>query len=343
MEKTMFDNISNVKWGEIKEFKNLAVISLFGPASGTGPAYITMEDAINTGKLSIKEVSSGGHVPELLTVNDADSMVLLLDGEEVIGAKQNRILNASILLEAHSKTVIPVSCVEAHRWSYSSDKFTHSDSYLNYDIRREKHRDVHESLAMRHEYRSDQGKVWNKIEEMHKDLGVKSNTGAMHDAYVSVDEKMKEYLDNFKPESGVNGLFVFIGGKVAGFDMISRDSAFAKVFPKLIKSYAMDAVRADMAEERKVQQSQNKAADKKPAASIEQAKYFMDEIKSCNENRFKSAGLGDDFRYEGQYAVGSALIYEDSVIHTAFFRIEKEDSTGNMSSYRERMQNRRVY
>ena len=63
------------------------------------------------------EVSRGGSVPELKVVNKSDRMLLILDGEELVGAKQNRIVNTTILIAGNTATVIPVSCVEQGRWS----------------------------------------------------------------------------------------------------------------------------------------------------------------------------------------------------------------------------------
>jgi hypothetical protein len=363
MESKMIDFIANIRWGEIKEFNNLAIIPLFAENGPKSPDYLTMEDAINSRLLIIGEKNSGGSVPELIAQNLAEIPVLLLDGEEVIGAKQNRILNASILLAPKSTTVIPVSCVEAHRWNYTTENFGHSEAYLNYDIRREKHQDVSKSLAASREFHADQGKVWDRIEEMNKELSVKSSTGAMHDAYDKVSDRLKKYFGRFDFAESQNGLFAFINGKIAGFDILSKTGAFKKVFPKLIKSYAMDSVRADMREEKTqsrqnayktrqaagsnenggnkdVLEGSNSGTRNRPKVSLDQAKYFMDEIKGCSENSFKSNGMGRDFRYAGPYAVGSALVCEDSVIHTAFFKIEKEDVTGNMSSYKDRMRSR---
>jgi hypothetical protein len=75
----------------------------------------------------VTEVSAIGGVPELKLINDADRPVLLLDGEELVGAKQNRILNVTVLAGAHSTIVIPVSCVEAGRWHHLSAEFAPSD------------------------------------------------------------------------------------------------------------------------------------------------------------------------------------------------------------------------
>jgi len=65
----------------------------------------------------ITEVSDEGQVPELKIVAKGDKAVLLVDGEELVGAKQNRVLNLTILVPAPSTTTIPVSCVESGRWA----------------------------------------------------------------------------------------------------------------------------------------------------------------------------------------------------------------------------------
>jgi len=46
----------------------------------------------------ITEVSAGGRVPELAFENSSDETVLLVDGDELVGAKQNRVVNLSILV-----------------------------------------------------------------------------------------------------------------------------------------------------------------------------------------------------------------------------------------------------
>jgi hypothetical protein len=55
--------------------------------------------------------------------NKGDALVLFVEGQELRGAKQNRVLNTSIMIEQHSQVPIPVSCVEQGRWSYRSRNF----------------------------------------------------------------------------------------------------------------------------------------------------------------------------------------------------------------------------
>ena len=72
----------------------------------------------------VTEVSDGGRVPELQVVNDSPRYVLIVDGEELVGAKQNRIVNLTILVPPKTSLTIPVSCVEAGRWREVSREFT---------------------------------------------------------------------------------------------------------------------------------------------------------------------------------------------------------------------------
>ena len=58
--------------------------------------YLTLKEALEKRLLVIKEVSAQASVPELKVINNADLPVLLLDGEELAGAKQNRVLNTTM-------------------------------------------------------------------------------------------------------------------------------------------------------------------------------------------------------------------------------------------------------
>ena len=112
--------------GPVWSRDNLAVHPLIAAAAGKR-AYLTMDEALATKSFRVSEVSKSGSVPELKVLNDLSQPVLLLDGEALVGAKQNRVLNLSIMVPAHGEMNIPVSCVEAGRWRHVSDSFASSD------------------------------------------------------------------------------------------------------------------------------------------------------------------------------------------------------------------------
>ena len=87
-------------------------------AEGEGAVdYLLSDEAIAAGSVVVEVVSESGSVPNLRVDNRGDSRVLFLEGEELRGAKQNRVLNTSVLVAAHSQVMIPVSCVEQGRCS----------------------------------------------------------------------------------------------------------------------------------------------------------------------------------------------------------------------------------
>ena len=107
--------------GEPVTHRGITILPVF-PLENPAAAYTTLEDALPRG-FRIAETSDAGSVPELVVENPLDEHVLLYDGEELIGAKQNRILNLSVLVAAGSRTAIPVSCVEVGRWHRRSATF----------------------------------------------------------------------------------------------------------------------------------------------------------------------------------------------------------------------------
>src|SRR5215212_3222291 len=125
-----------IQLGEPVEHRGVVIAPLF-PRTDPRAEYLTLEQAIPLG-FHVTEIDESGSVPELLAKNPLDSSVLLYDGEELIGAKQNRILNVTVLVPARSETKIPVSCVEEGRWSARSTHFAASKHTAYPDLRRRK-------------------------------------------------------------------------------------------------------------------------------------------------------------------------------------------------------------
>ncbi|HZD44093.1 MAG TPA: DUF6569 family protein [Methanomicrobiales archaeon] len=314
-----------VEFGDPQYYGTMGVVPLIvdGPP---GPAYITLNEAIRKSLLTVSEVSEGGSVPQLKLVSTADVPILLLDGEELMGAKQNRVLNTTILVPPRAAMAIPVTCTEHGRWSYTSRTFADSDVLMASQIRRKKAQAVSDSLRNQRSYASDQAQVWNEIHMMSAKMKVASPTGAMKDAFEVQKPRIEEYLSAFPVVPHQRGLMVSIGGKIVGLELLSQEDAYASLHGKLVKSYAMEAI----------------AEDGKTGEPItpEKAMAFLKEADTCTEERFQSVGMGWDCRFRGPSMVGSALLVDEAPIHMAFFRQEDGprhiDDPGPMAGFRSR-------
>ena len=225
MENAVKSRLQTVQFGEPQSFKNIAIVPLIAPVDGKFQ-YRTLGEALACWDVAISEVSAAGSVPELMVVNRGNNPVLLIDGEELAGAKQNRVLNTSILLKEVSETKIPVSCTEQGRWSYASKAFSESGNVMAYKSRSRKTRSVHSSLESCGAPMSDQGEVWDGIAELQAKACAPSPTAAMSDVYKSREEDLGKCAEIFKPVPGQVGLVAFIGGKPAGMDMVSLALAY---------------------------------------------------------------------------------------------------------------------
>jgi len=191
--------LTKLKVKQAMQADNLTVFPLFADPNG-GIDYLVLDQALKQQVVEITEVGHGGSVPELKVTNKGDEMVLLVEGEQLIGAKQNRTLNASILVPAHSELVIPVSCTEAGRWSSVSSRFRASERYSHPELRRQKSRSVRESLKHGMGHRSDQRGVWNEVHRAAGSLGADSPTSDYEAVHERVEEQVRGYAES--PQGG---------------------------------------------------------------------------------------------------------------------------------------------
>ena len=85
--------------GDAVIYRNLTILPLYRKTTGGELDYYSLKEGLANGTVEITEISEGGSVPNLKVKNSADKPVLILDGEELIGAKQNRIANTTILVK----------------------------------------------------------------------------------------------------------------------------------------------------------------------------------------------------------------------------------------------------
>jgi hypothetical protein len=330
MENIVVSRIRSVKFAELQSYKNITILPLIAPEGSF--AYRALSEALATSDIVITEVSAIGNVPELLVINHGKTPVLLVDGEELVGAKQNRVLNTSILVEDLSETRVPVSCTEQGRWAYATPSFGESGNVMAQKLRAMKSRSVSHSLEAAASYHSDQSEVWNEIAGLQAKACCHSATSAMNDVFKSREADLHRCEEIFHCQPGQVGLFAFTDNRPAGFDLLSLSSAYNRIHSKLVRSYALESLLASTGPEVTVRDQ---------AAAIGMAEEFFNRITACSERRFPSVGCGHDTRYRGDALAGAALVYADEVIHAAFFQIDTPGQTHGLDIIS--LKNRRRY
>jgi hypothetical protein len=292
----------------------------------------------------VTEKDLGGSVPELQVTNKSSQMILVLDGEELVGAKQNRIVNTTILVQAGATLIIPVSCVEQGRWAYSSSpRFMSKERVMSANLRANKSVQVHENLKSFIGFKSEQGEIWDEIEEKANRMKAKSTSMAMSHIYEVNKASLDEYTRNFQAIKGQVGAIFLIDGQVVGMDSFGKLVTLSKVFKKLLESYALDAIDRDASckpapgagsKEAKYNKKRSDLTGKPPSPSggLQQhnpqgegkvlKSQVTDLIKAAQSAEIEtrpSVGLGLDLRLESRKLNGFALAFEDQILHLAIF------------------------
>lgn len=304
--------------------EQMAMFPLLGRAI-CDPDYITLDEAISRGVAAVREVSASGSVPEARFINRGDKPVFLMDGEELIGARQNRVLNLSILVNAHSDVTIPVSCVEAGRWHYESPEFRSAPRTLFAEGRARKAGQVSECLVRFAARRSNQSDIWEQIRQKSLSLETHSATGAMDDVFERHQVSLRDYEQAMQPVDGQTGALFFIGPSLISLDLFDCEATLRAMLPKVVQGNALDAL--DCA----------RRGLQPPAPTLEQARAFLNEVAATPVETYPAIGMGQDLRIRGGSLTGGGLEVDGRLVHLYAFRLTEEGRQDGMASRRTRV------
>jgi hypothetical protein len=296
-----------------------STVSTPGTVSTHSPSpldYAILDDALASGAVEITEISDQGSVPDLRVVNRGPQPVLIVDGEELLGAKQNRVVNLSILVPAQSELTIPVSCVEAGRWRARSKSFKAAPrtQYATGRAKRMVH--VSYSMAANGDRVSNQADVWQDIAAMSVRLNAESPTSAMEAIFHRHDTSIVEYVERCRPVDGQVGAVFAVGDRLIGFDLFDRPSTLKKVMPKLVRSVAVDAIDAASRSE-----NGHRGARPDDRAIRLRAEQFLAVTGDVPQHVTRALGLGEDARMTAPGIAGAALVNEAHVVHLSAFAL----------------------
>ena len=295
--------LSSLVLGPSQSVADLTVFPLLrqpAPASW----YDTLAEAVASGTARVTEISQMGSVPELRVVNESARHVLIVDGEELVGAKQNRIVNLTILVPPKTGMTIPVSCVEAGRWRQESQEFRTSPQAFHATGRRAKIGQVSRAMSDGGPPASDQGAIWDEIEMKAARLSAASPTRAASAMYDKQRGNLDRFVDGISPIDGQVGAVFAIRGQIAGLDVFDSPRTWALLMPKLLRSYGLDALDLGI--------GGDGFAEPNPRRFVEAASRARCTV-------YPAIGAGRDLRVEGGGVVGAALTTEHGVVHAVAF------------------------
>lgn len=226
--------------------ENLAVFLIKGKDKVKGQV-LTLEEALAQKQVIVEETSD---VNLLRVQNRSEQYVFLQSGDIVRGGKQDRAIQYDMMLAPKSgKISLPVFCVEHGRWQKrgqeGASSFSRSENAL-----------AGKELKLAAKKYGDQGSVWNNVSTVQGKLSRRIGAPVSSDASPSsfeltmdnekVKSSTKQHISKLaeivKGQSDVIGYAFAVNGKINSADVYASNALFQKLWPKLLKSTAAEAV-----------------------------------------------------------------------------------------------------
>lgn len=250
----------------------LTIFPVVAGSSHDTHEFITLDEGLGSGEVVVSESGSvsplvrprhiegvrqegrrdGAQVNNLVLVNNSKRPLILLAGEIVTGGKQDRIIGKDRLVPAESDPIdLSVFCVEPGRWVGVSGNFQKTPGMVQPSVR---------SKAMADK---DQGEVWSEVGKTRQAMAAAVPTASSDAVEVTgsyagviqndevqrkldavaapVEHEYQSLIHQLKDKNAV-GVVVAVNGEIIWADIFASSDLLAKYWPKLVRSYAAEAV-----------------------------------------------------------------------------------------------------
>ncbi len=292
---------------ECKDFQQEGIISLlqFRTTDQELWEFYPGGPAVETGDLVIKELGEEGRVEELQVINNTHKYLFFMDTDLLIGAKQNRLLNSSVLFAPRSHSVMSVSCVERSRWHSTSAHFTMSNHHIEPEIRKYKASALKQDPKIfRASARKFQGEVWDRVAAKSRGVTINNPTEDYHRV---LDKKaaMKDPEPfHFKLNREANGMAVLVDNKVVTVDLFGSHPVYEHYFPHLIQNIDPEL-------------KHGKTSDLKEKKAVSLVDKYISKQGSTKSVFYPvKSGIGEIRQIESKYSAGAELVFGKRIVHT---------------------------
>jgi hypothetical protein len=243
--------------------------------------------------------SRGAEVNRLVLTNNSDRPLLLLAGEIVTGGKQDRVVGKDRIIPARSEPIdLGVFCVEPHRWVETSAHFGGATFAM-----------AQPSVRLKAMAAKDQQGVWNEVAKSRDSIAalvsapaaralkatssyaVSMENGAVRERVDAVAAPLERSYDKLMRELRAQkavGAVVSVNGEIVWVDVFANPSLLEKYWPKLIRSYAAEALTA------------RASAKTSSLPSTKEAQAFLDDFSARRETVESEPGVYRNTEMTGQ-------------------------------------------
>jgi hypothetical protein len=226
---------------------NLTIFLIHGDDQLKGKKLLTLDEALQQKKIIVHETK---RVQELAIENVSNEDVFIQAGDIVKGGQQDRTIPNDRIIPAKSGRVpLAAFCVEAGRWAPRGGEKSGSFSRSQNQI-------VGNSLKYAARKAGNQGEVWKNVAKQQRDLSMKLKTDvraatsqtslqlALENKKLveAVETYVKKLQPAFAKQKDVIGYAVVINGKPHSADVYANNDLFRRLWPKLVRSSAIEAV-----------------------------------------------------------------------------------------------------
>lgn len=277
--------------------EDVGIFALAAPSARTRD-YVTLDQALRDGSLSMNELPGKAEVNSVQVANGAKGWVFAMSGEIFAGAKQDRTLQQDALFApSGGQLVVPVFCTEHHRWATTSKRF--EPAYAN----------VPQSVRRAARVENSQSGVWESNRALQSRLGVNAATAAAKDTYAAaqVQRTLRPYQNALKDLPAMNpdivGVIVTHGRTIVCLDVFASHDLLLKLWPKLLQSYTTEAA----------------AGRGQGTVSLEEAQRLLVEVRAARRTPEVTHGAGSAYAIRSDRLDGSALLDGAVVVHLDAF------------------------
>ncbi|MFA0742399.1 MAG: hypothetical protein DFNUSKGM_002522 [Candidatus Fervidibacter sacchari] len=287
-----------------------------------GRDYLTLDEAFRQGSVVIPE---SGRVPEIVVVVKGEKPVLIVEGEVIVGGWQNRTVNISLLLEAGKEHRIPVSCIEAGRWSSRRTRYPFVETreretvrdefevaaYLAHSqLRRRKTETATRHFLLTGSPVAEQRDVWAEVSRELIVAGVASPTEDATTFYEHHRASIEDLLNPIKTLPNQVGAVVAIGQTIVGLEAFDHPQTWNILRGKVLYGYAAEALEFLWRKETS------------GLVAYHEAEAFREKIALAMEGaavKPAPVGMGEHLLLEGGLVGGFALVHNGKVRHMFAF------------------------